>query len=169
MGYNAKQFAEHANLKSSKIIKKWFEAGYLGKSSRNERGVYDIPFDTPVPFLANSRVKKNSVLWEQLLMAADNNQSVFKSMFPLITEENFNRQLNLLVSEGFIEIIQVNTYLDYLSLRPNGFELLQKLSDNKQRKSILYKLNSAISASKNITSIMQVLTSLGIFIATDVF
>lgn len=52
MGLNAKEFAEKCGRKNSDIVKKWYDARYLGGATKDEvTGRYDIPEDTPIPYL----------------------------------------------------------------------------------------------------------------------
>ena len=49
---NAKQFGEKYGKKYTRKIKAWYEAGYLGNTTRDEKtGVYVIPDDIPLPYL----------------------------------------------------------------------------------------------------------------------
>ena len=63
MGLTAKEFADKHAI-SSRKIKPWYEKGYLGSTTKDEKtGVYDIPEDTPVPYSADGRIKKIPKLW----------------------------------------------------------------------------------------------------------
>ena len=80
MGLTAKEFADKHAI-SSRKIKPWYEKGYLGSTTKDEKtGVYDIPEDTPVPYSADGRIKKIPKLWGELLDAAQSQNSVFPRM-----------------------------------------------------------------------------------------
>lgn len=131
---NAKQFCNKYGIKNEKKIKEWYEAGYLKGTTITETGIYCIPDDMPQPFNANKKVKKTSTLWRDILNAAEYNNSIFSSMYPLIPERTFEFQVRRLLSEGFICINQTPAGNGYLELLPEGLKFKRELEgDNALR------------------------------------
>lgn len=133
---NAKQFCDKYGIKNEKKVKEWFEAGYLGDSTRTDSGIYCIPDDMPQPFMANKKVKKVPTLWRDILKAAECNNSLFASMYPQIPQRTFDFQVGKLVEEGFISINQTPSGYGYLELLPDGLKFKRELGERNILKTL---------------------------------
>lgn len=137
MGLTAKQFAEKHDLKDQRKVKKWFDSGYLGSSTKNEStGIYDIPEDTPLPYDADCRITRNQALWREMLNAASANQSIYAAMYPKLPDGAFEEQLKQLEISGFFKILRTASGANYLSLCPAGEEYMNQLSEKEKRKTL---------------------------------
>lgn len=167
MGLNAKQFAERCGRKDTAIIKKWYDAGYLGDATKDEKtGVYDIPEDTPIPYAANVKTQRNSTLRTQLLDAADKNQMVVASMYPLISNDDFRAQLQEMIDNNLLEVVTTVSGQSYLRIKSAGQAILANTSTAQERKSVFEKIERIMSNSANTITIVQALISLGFFVAS---
>ena len=154
MSYNAKEFAKAKGV-SKRKIKPWFDAGYLGAATRNEKtGVYDIPEDTPVPYAADSRIKRKSSLWNELLDAADLQQSIYPSMYPLLSPQLVETQIEEFDEAGLLNVRTSTSGAMYLDITPEGRTFLLSFSAD-ERKSILDKAAKAVSVSCNLIQALQ--------------
>ncbi len=167
MGLNAKQFAKRCGRKNIAIIKKWYDAGYLGKATRDEKtGVYDIPEDTPIPYAANVKTQRNSTLRAQLLDAADKNQMVVASMYPLISNNDFRAQLQEMIDNDLLEVVTTVSGLSYLRIKSAGQVIITNTSNAQERKRVFEKIERIMSNSANTITIVQALINLGFFITS---
>lgn len=159
VGLNAKDFAKKHRVNARKI-KKWYDAGYLGKASKNETtGVYDIPEDTPLPYKADSRVKKTPTLWLELLDAAQNQCAVFPSMYPRLQQGTFEKQLSYLAESDLIKIVRTESGGEYLELCMSGYEMMNRLS-NPERQKVFSKVNQAIQSGCSVIQAFCAITTL---------
>ena len=110
------------NHVSPSTVKRWYDKGYLPGAKRNDcTGVYEIPKDTPVPFQGKglNKVSGKTTLMIKLLEAADSSQSVFASMFPKISERDFQDILNGLVAGQKLVLVKTE-YSSYLRITDSG-------------------------------------------------
>lgn len=134
MGLTAKEFAEKNGI-SSKKIKLWYDNGYLGTATKDKKtGIYDIPEDTPVPYSANSRIKRIPKFWEELLDAAQNQNSIFPGMYPYIKGDVFASQVESFIDAGLIKRNTTQSGPCFLEITTAGYELMNTLSANERQK-----------------------------------
>ena len=134
MGLTAKEFADKHAI-SSRKIKPWYEKGYLGSTTKDEKtGVYDIPEDTPVPYSADGRIKRIPKFWEELLDAAQNQNSVFSGMYPYIKGEVFASQIKSFIDAGFIRQNTTQSGPGFLEITTLGYEFMNALSVNERKR-----------------------------------
>lgn len=134
MGLTAKEFADKHAI-SSRKIKPWYEKGYLGSTTKDEKtGVYDIPEDTPAPYSADGRIKKIPKLWGELLDAAQSQNSVFPRMYPYIKDEVFTSQIELFIDAGFMKRNDTQSGPCFLEITPLGYEFMNTLSENERKR-----------------------------------
>lgn len=145
MTMNAKEFGEKYGKKYTKLVPKWYAAGYLGATTKDEKtGVYSIPDDIPLPYSTKGNVTQLPTLWRDILSAASNMQSIFETMYPKLPPNVFSRQLQEFADAGFIRINMTASGDSYLELRPAGFEFMKKLDDDEKKK-VLDKVQKAIA------------------------
>ena len=134
MGLTAKEFADKHTI-SSRKIKSWYEKGYLGATTKDEKtGVYDIPEDTPVPYSADSRIKRIPKFWEELLDAAQNQNSVFPGMYPYIKDVVFTSQIESFIGAGLIKQNTTQSGPCFFEITTVGYEFMNTLSANERKK-----------------------------------
>lgn len=145
MGLNATQYAGQHGIKNLRKIKTWFDAGYLGEATKDEKtGVYDIPEDTPLPYNANSQVSTIPTLWRDILIAASLQQSIYEKMYPLFQAGTVESEIEKFSDEGLIEVRVTSSGAKYLHLCASGYEKLAKLNKSQQ-KNVLLKIASFVA------------------------
>ena len=134
MCYTAKEFADINNI-SSRKIGPWFDAGYLGNTTKDPKTqIYSIPKDTPVPFNADPRIKQQSSLWKEILEAAELGQAIYPTMYPKRSEEFVQKQINGLLNDGCINIHKTQSGAPYLEITRKGYDLLTSLKEPAQKR-----------------------------------
>ena len=94
---NAKEYRKHVGVSKTKYVLDWIDKGYLPNVKNSETGVIDIPSDMPRPYKSNGKTQKISKLIEEIIKAADLQQSIYPQMFPLIREKTFERTIESMV------------------------------------------------------------------------
>lgn len=130
---NGLEFCKKYGIKDRHIVRKWYKAGYLGKTTVDEKtGVYSIPDDIPLPHKANSRIKRIPTLFDDLIEAAGNLCSVYPSMYPNIPEDVLNNQIQHMCELEILQISYTHSGDPFLELLPLGRECYSKV--NKQQR-----------------------------------
>ena len=155
MGLNAKEFASLKKV-SSRKIKKWFDAGYLGAAVKDEKtGVYDIPADTPIPFKADCRISHLKSFWKQILNAAESQNSLYESMYPRLQPGTFDRYIKDFVEAGFIRVQTTESGAKYLELCVAGDKYLNELTEKEQTE-VFSLVEKGIAAGTSFINIISV-------------
>lgn len=153
-------YCKKYGIKNTKKIKKWYDAGYLGNSSKDEKtGVYNIIDDVPVPFSANAKVSTIPTLIRDILTAASKGCSIFPSMYPKITEETFERVLKDCEDANLIRICYTENGDSFLEITPEGSRFLLDYTE-KERKKIFDKACKLIATG---VTLFNALVQLGVF------
>ena len=149
---NATQFCEKYGKKYASKIPKWYEAGYLGNSTKDKKtGEYNIPNDIPLPYSANSNVSTMPTLMRDILLAAAECCSLYSGMYPKIHIDSFDRMLRDCVEAGLIRVCYSESGDQYLQLTPTGVAFL-KGTTKEERKVILGKVYKLIMAGSTLVT-----------------
>lgn len=158
---NASQFGDKYGKKYLKKIRHWYDCGYLGNATRDEKtGVYEIPDDIPLPYSANANVSTMPTLMRDILLAASGCCSLYPSMYPKIKKASFDRMIQECVDANLIDICYTESGDQYLELNPLGLEFLNNTTED-ERKLIFEKTYKLIIAG---STLLGALANLGILL-----
>ena len=146
---NAKEYRKHIGVTKTKYVLDWIEKGYLPNVVDPETGVIDIPADMPKPYKSNGNTKRISKLIEQIIEAADMQQSIYPQMFRYIREDTFTRTIESLIECNIISRQYSSTGAPYYELGVNW-----KQYDLGHQEEIIKKICDGISVCANITQIV---------------
>lgn len=145
MSWNETQFAEYYGV-SKKFVKKCIDEGYLGNVTQNPvTKEYCIEENTPCPYKASPKITKVGTLIQSLLDAAGHNESVFPTMFQRIPKKVYQNRLNELIQIGWIEKIETESGVPYLSQTVTYYQYIVKGQNEGKLKKALEYINSIAS------------------------
>lgn len=147
---NATQFCEKYGKKFASKIPKWYEAGYLGNSTKDKKtGEYNIPNDIPLPYSANANVSTMPTLMRDILLAASECCSLYSEMYPKIPKDSFDRMLHECIEASLICVCYSESGDWYLQLTPTGVVFLDGTT-KEERKTILDNVYKLIMAGSTL-------------------
>lgn len=142
---NATGFCEKYGNKYRNRIKKWYEMGYLGNTTQDEKTLeYSIPDDIPLPYCADPRVSTLPTLMRDILEASARCCSLFASMYPKIPKGTYDRTLQDFVDQQLIRICYTESGDEYIELRSAGWKFMTEI-DSREREKKLKKVTELIS------------------------
>lgn len=147
---NVNEYRRQIGISKSKYVLDWIENGYLPGVKDPETGVIDIPSDMPRPYKSNGRTRKVSKLMEEIIKAADSQQSLYPQMFPLIREDTFTRTIESMIECRIISRQYSSTGAPFYELLPGwrNYNLVDK-------RNVLEVIGDGINRCASIVQIVQ--------------
>ena len=159
---NGSQFQKRFDIKSGKTVARWYEKGYLGNATKDEKGIYSIPEDVVLPYSANARVSTLEKLWRDIFRAANKCQAIYPSMYPKFSNGIVEGEIKKLAESGYIEYGSTQSGCRYLKLNFDHYADFKKLTDRDQL-SAIDGIVKMISNGTSVTSaFIQILAKFGI-------
>ena len=151
---NAKEYRKHVGVSKTKYVLDWIDKGFLPNVKNHETGVIDIPFDMPRPYKSNGKTQKVSKLIEEIIKAADLQQSIYPQMFGKIREDTYLRTIDSLIECQVISRQYSSTGALFYELGPNW-----KNYNSNEKNGILETVCKGIETCASIAQIVQVVMS----------
>ena len=151
----ANEYRKHVGASKTKYVLEWIAKGYLPNVKNSETGVIDIPPDMPRPYKSNVKTQKIYKLIEEIIKAADLQQSIYPQMFPLIREKTFERTIESMVECQIISKQYSSTGAVYYELLPSW-----KSCDPTDQKKVFETVGDAISTGASVMQIIQTVVTL---------
>lgn len=140
---NLSEYAK-VNSVSRNEVRTWIKNGFLPGIEKLANGNFSIPNDTPVPYYGRGfkNISRTTSLCLKVLEAADEQKTIYSSMFPKIKKNVFKDVIDDLIKNEMISP-HVTTHTIYYSIKPEGIKMKNGLLRSKN--SDITKLNNAVN------------------------
>ena len=145
-----KEYQELIRVSKSKYIDQWIKRGYMPGVVLTPDGDAEIPEDMPRPYKSNGKTKKISKLAEEIIKAADMQQSVYPQMFPMIREDTFKRTVLHLIDCHIILPCRSSTGAPFFELLPYW-----KNFGRQEQSGIIQAISDGVGAASGSFQIIQ--------------
>ena len=119
MSKSARQMALDNKISYNTVLR-WIRKGYFGNVEKDKNGVYMLPDNLPLPYKANGKTERDTILLKSFLDASDLGRIVHKNMFPNISDEKYDRILTYAVEAHLIEMQSPYPGVIVLASTPEG-------------------------------------------------